>query len=95
MNALFGKVFRLNFLHWHFFSCPQTERFSPLVKQHIHTVEGAATSLSCRAGSCFLVLANQEREKLGLDNPVVHDTDMAIQVAVEAVRKLIREDSSN
>jgi len=25
----------------------------------------------------------------------VHDTDMAIQVAVEAVRKLIREDSSN
>ena len=51
--------------------------------------------LRARAGSCFLVLANQEREKLGLDNPVVHDTDMAIQVAVEAVRKLIREDSSN
>ena len=49
MNALFGKVFRLNFLHWHFFSCPQTERFSPLVKQHIHTVEGAAASLSCFA----------------------------------------------
>ena len=42
-----------------------------------------------------LCVANQEREKLGLDNPVVHDTDMAIQVAVEAVRKLIREDSSN
>lgn len=48
--------------------------------------------LGVRAGSCFLVVANQEREKLGLENPVVHDTDLAIQVAVEAVRKLIRED---
>ena len=42
--------------------------------------------------SCFLVMANQEREKLGLENPVVHDTDMAVQVAVEAIRKLIKED---
>jgi len=37
-------------------------------------------------------MANQEREKLGLENPVVHDTDMAIQVAVEAIRSLIQED---
>ena len=37
--------------------------------------------------------ANQEREKLGLENPVVHDTDMAIQVAVEAIRSLIAADS--
>ena len=37
-------------------------------------------------------MANQEREKLGLENPVVHDTDMAIRVAVEAIRSLIRED---
>lgn len=51
-----------------------------------------ACYLHVRAGSCFLVVANQEREKLGLENPVVHDTDMAIQVAVEAIRKLIRED---
>ena len=42
--------------------------------------------------ACFLVMANQEREKLGLENPVVHDTDMAVQVAVEAIRKLIKED---
>ena len=42
----------------------------------------AAGKLRARAGSCFLVLANQEREKLGLDNPVVHDTDMAIQVVL-------------
>ena len=51
-----------------------------------------ASSLHVRAGSCFLVVANQEREKLGLENPVVHDTDMAIRVAVEAIRSLIRED---
>ncbi|MBZ4671692.1 MAG: uridine phosphorylase [Oscillospiraceae bacterium] len=51
-----------------------------------------ASHLNVRAGSCFLVMANQEREKLGLENPVVHDTDMAVQVAVEAIRKLIRED---
>ena len=51
-----------------------------------------ASSLRVRVGSCFLVVANQEREKEGLDNPVVHDTDMAIRVAVEALRTLIRED---
>ncbi len=51
-----------------------------------------ASYLGVRAGSCFLVVANQEREKLGLENPVVHDTDMAIQVAVEAIRRLIRQD---
>ena len=41
------------------------------------------------------VVANQEREKLGLANPVAHDTDMAIQVAVEAIRKLIKADQEN
>lgn len=51
-----------------------------------------AAKLGVRAGSCFLVIANQEREKLGLENPVVRDTDMAVQVAVSAVRNLIRED---
>lgn len=51
-----------------------------------------ASHLKVRAGSCFLVVANQEREKLGLDNPVVHDTEMAISIAVEAIRTLIRED---
>ncbi len=52
----------------------------------------AASSLRVRVGSCFLVVANQEREKEGLPNPVVHDTDMAVRVAVEALRTLIRED---
>ena len=51
-----------------------------------------ASYLKVRAGSCFLVIANQEREKEGLENPVVHDTDMAIRVAVEAIRKMIRQD---
>ncbi len=52
----------------------------------------AASSLGVRAGACFLVMANQEREKAGLDNPVVHDTDKAVRTAVEAVRLLIVED---
>ena len=51
-----------------------------------------ASSLGVRAGSCFLVMANQEREKLGLPNPVVHDTNMAVQVAVEAIRQLIHNE---
>lgn len=51
-----------------------------------------ASCLKVRAGSVFLVLANQEREKKGLDNPIVHDTDAAIRVAVEAVRELIKQD---
>ena len=53
-----------------------------------------AGKLRVRAGSCFLVVANQEREKLGLENPVIHDTDMAIRIAVEAIRKMIREDQA-
>ena len=46
-----------------------------------------------RCGSCYLVMANQEREKAGLSNPVVHDTDHAIRVAVSAMQKLIQEDN--
>ena len=51
-----------------------------------------AGKLRVRAGACFLVMANQEREKLGLENPVVHDTDIAVRTAVDAVRNLIRCD---
>ena len=53
-----------------------------------------ANYLRVRCGSNFLVVANQEREKAGLDNPVVHDTDAAIKVAVEALRILIQEDKA-
>ena len=48
--------------------------------------------LRVRCGSCFLVVANQEREKAGLENNQVHDTDLAVRVAVEAIRQLIRKD---
>lgn len=53
-----------------------------------------ASTLKVRAGSVFLTVANQERQKAGMSNPVVHDTDMAIRTAVEAVRRLIREDGN-
>lgn len=48
--------------------------------------------LKVRTGSVFLAVANQEREKLNLDNPVVHDTDMAVKTAIEALKILIRSD---
>lgn len=43
-----------------------------------------------KVGSVFLVIANQEREKQGLPNRQVHDTDSAIKTAVEAIRGMIR-----
>lgn len=48
--------------------------------------------LRVRVGTCLLALANQERERMGLPNPQVHDTEGAITVAVEAMRRLIRND---
>lgn len=51
-----------------------------------------AASLGVRVGSCLLVLANQEREAAGLENPVVRDTEMAIQTAIEALRYIIFTD---
>ena len=48
-----------------------------------------AAKLHVRVGACFLVMANQEREKQGLENPVVHDTDSAIKTAVEAIKLLL------
>lgn len=45
--------------------------------------------LGVRVGSVFLVMANQERAKAGLPNPVVHDTDGAIRTAIEAIRILM------
>ncbi len=47
-----------------------------------------ASYLKVRVGSVFLVVANQEREKNNLENPVVHDTDMAIKTAIEAIKIL-------
>ncbi len=44
-------------------------------------------------GSVFLTVANQEREKLNLENPVVHDTDKAIKVAIEAIKSLMKDEN--
>lgn len=51
-----------------------------------------AAKLRARAGTCLLVVANQERRKLGLYNPIVHDTDQTIRTGIEAIRALIRAD---
>ncbi|MDO5589453.1 MAG: uridine phosphorylase [Lachnospiraceae bacterium] len=48
--------------------------------------------LHVRVGTVLLVMANQERAKEGLDNPVVHDTELPIRVAVSAIRELIQQD---
>lgn len=51
-----------------------------------------ASYLRVRVGSVFLVIANQEREKAGLENIQCHDTEEAIKVAVEGIRNLIKMD---
>lgn len=52
----------------------------------------AASHLKVRCGSEFLVMGNQERNLKGMENPIVHDTELAIRVAVEGIRNLIKED---
>ena len=47
-----------------------------------------ASYLKVKIGSVFLAVANQEREKAGLENPVVHDTESAIKTAIEAIKIL-------
>ncbi len=53
----------------------------------------AASHLRVRCGSVFLVMGNQERQAAGLENVIAHDTEAPIQVAVEALRRLIREEN--
>ena len=53
-------------------------------------VVGSARNLRC--GACFNVIWNQEREKLGICEEEHHDTDKAVRVAVEAIKKLIIRD---
>jgi len=55
----------------------------------------AGSFLRVRTGSCFLVVANQERAKKGLPNEQAHDTELAIKTAVGAVRELIKQDKEN
>lgn len=51
-----------------------------------------AAALGVRCGSCFHVIWNQEREKLGMDMSMTEDTSGAIKVGIEAMKRLIAED---
>lgn len=51
--------------------------------------------LKARCGAVFLVMGNQERELLGMENPVVHNTEAPIKAAVLAMRKIIAKDKLN
>lgn len=51
-----------------------------------------AAARRVRCGSVFHVIWNQEREAAGLDQAESHDTVAAIQVGVEALKLLIRQD---
>ena len=50
--------------------------------------------LGVKVGSCFLAVANQEREKAGLENKQVHDTEIAIKVAVRAFKQMIEKNKN-
>lgn len=45
-----------------------------------------------RVGTVLNVVANQERRKKGLNDPQSHDTESAIEVAIEAIKNLIKQD---
>ncbi len=47
-----------------------------------------ASYLKVKVGSVFLTVGNQEREKLNMENPIVHDTEKAIKTAIEAIKIL-------
>ena len=53
-----------------------------------------AAALGVRCGSCFHVVWNQEREKLGMAMPMIEDTSGAIKVGIEALKKLILADKA-
>ena len=53
-----------------------------------------AAALGVRCGSCFHVVWNQEREAAGLDQQESHDTSAAIEVGIEALKILIREEKA-
>ncbi len=53
-----------------------------------------AAALGVRCGSCFHVVWNQEREKLGMVMPMTEDTSGAIKVGIAAMKKLILADKA-
>jgi len=65
---------------------------SSAIPPHVPTRINVSAPHWISAGSDFLVMGNQERVKRGMENHITHDTEGAIQVAIEALRILIRED---
>lgn len=51
-----------------------------------------AAALGVRCGSCFHVVWNQEREKLGMFMNMTEDTSGAIRVGIEAMKRIIASD---
>ena len=68
---------------------PVLERIKPMTMTESAALFIAGAYRRVRVGSLFLVVANQERAKKGLPNAQVHDTDLAIRVAIDAIRKMI------
>ncbi len=52
-----------------------------------------AAARKVRCGSVMLVVANQTRRELGLEDSQVYDTDFAIKTAIEAIRLIIKKDA--
>ena len=66
--------------------------FSSEMKKFYNKKFVVANYLKVRCGSICLVIANQEREKKGLPNPQVHDVNIPIKVAIEAIKELIEQE---
>ena len=54
-----------------------------------------ASALGCRAGACFHVVWNQEREAAGLDQTMSEDTSAAVHATVEAMKLLIAREQNH
>lgn len=54
-----------------------------------------ASALGVRCGAVFHVIWNQERKKQGFTENDCHDTTKAIEVAVDAIKQLIKEEKEN
>ena len=78
-----------------------SERWNAWMKLGVLASEMEASTLfvlgsvrDLRCGACFNVIWNQEREKEGQEEKEHHDTDKAIRICVEAMKKLIEKDNS-
>ena len=48
--------------------------------------------LKKQVGTVLFVVSNQERVKAGLSNEILHDTDLAIRTAIEAIKLLMQRE---